>query len=474
MSAGPPPVAEGETAPESPEPDAPPRRELPGPFPPRPEGQRLHPVTPWRRAWAPIAGLAAVTVQDIERTRQWAEHLTLGRLGAAFAVLVPVAVVYGFLTWWYTSYLVTDTELRIRTGLLFRRSAHIRLDRIQAVDVSRPLLARVAQVAKLKLDVVGADAKDELAFLSEQDAVALRAELLARAAGMAPEAAPRAGEAPSRALLGVRTRMLITSVLLLAGGWLALAALLVVPPLIWLAVDSPWPAVAVAFPLVGAVWGNTGGRVVREFGWTVAESPDGVRLDRGLLDREHETVPPGRVQYLRIVEPLLWRRLGWVRVELEVAGAGGGRGRGRDRGGVLIPVTTREEAARVLARTLPGFDLAEAADALTGAPARARWCAPWRWRAYAHGVTDTVFVTRRGLLRRRTELVPHAKVQSVRFRQGPWKRRMGLADLSVDHGANGWATARLRDAVEARALLAAQADRSRTGRRTARPDRWLT
>jgi putative membrane protein len=437
-------------------------------LPPRPEGKRLHPVTPWRRAWAPIAGLAAFAMQDFERIRTWFEHLTLGWLLAAFGVLVPAAAAYGFLSWRYTSYLVTDTELRIRTGLLFRRAAHIRLDRIQAVDVGRPMLARVAQVAKLKLDVVGTEAKDELAFLGEREAVALRAELLARAAGMAPEAAPEAGEAPSRELLSVGTRMLVVSLLLLAGGWFALAALLVVPPLIYLATDSLWPTLASSLPLLGVVWGNTVGRFLKEFGWTVAESPDGVRLDRGLLDREHETVPPGRVQYVRIVEPLLWRRRGWVRVELEVAGAG------RQRGGALIPVATREDAARVLARALPGFDLEEAVTAALPVPARARWCAPFRWRVYAHGVTETVFVARNGRLRRRTELVPHAKVQSVRFDQGPWQRRLGLADVSVDHGANGWATARLRDVAQARVLVAAQSERSRTGRRTARPERWLT
>lgn len=442
--------------------------ELPGPLPPRPEGKRLHPVTPWRRAWAPVAGLVAFTLQDFERTRDWFEQLTLGWLLLAFAVLVPAAAAYGFLSWWYTSYLVTDTELRIRTGLLFRRAAHIRLDRIQAIDVGRPMLARVAQVAKLKLDVVGTEAKDELAFLGEKDAVALRAELLARAAGMAPDAAPRVGEAPARELAHVPTRMLVVGLLLLAGGWLSLGALLVVPGALYLATGSLWPVVAAGLPLLGVVWGNTAGRFLREFGWTVQESPDGVRIDHGLLDREHETVPPGRVQYVRVVEPLLWRRRGWVRIELEVAGAG------RDRGGALLPVATRRDAARVLARTLPGVDLEETVAALAGVPARAWWCAPMRWRAYAHGVTDTVFVARNGRLRRRTELVPHAKVQSVRFRQGPWKRRLRLADVSVDHGANGWATARLRDADQARALVAAQAERSRTGRRTARPDRWLT
>ena len=218
-----------------------------------------------------------------------------------------------------------------------------------------------------------------------------------------------------------------------------------------------------SLPALGGVWASTGGRFLKEYDWTVAESPDGLRLDHGLLDREHATVPPGRVQSVRITEPLLWRRRGWLRVELEIAGAG------KDKGGVLIPVAARGAVADVLARVLPGRRSRPPPRPPASVPRRARWCAPLAWRGYGHGVTDAVFVTRSGLLSRRITLVPHAKVQSVRFGQGPWERRLGLANVAVDHGANGWAAARLRDADEARTIVHAQAERSRTGRREARP-----
>ncbi|MFC4495252.1 PH domain-containing protein [Streptomyces ovatisporus] len=436
--------------------------------PRRPAGRRLHPVTPWRRAWAPVAGLIAFSLHDFQRTREWFSHLTTGWLIVAFAVLLPAAAAYGFFSWWFTSYLVTDTELRIRTGLVFRRTAHIRLDRIQAVDVGRPLLARVAGVAKLKLDVVGTEAKDELAFLSERDAAELRAELLARAAGIAPEAAPEAGEAPSRELLRVDTRTLVTGLLLMGTGWGALLAMIAVPGVVFAVSDSFVAGLASLLPALGGVWASTGGRFLKEYDWTVAESPDGLRLDHGLLDREHATVPPGRVQSVKITEPLLWRRRDWLRVDLETAGAG------KDKGGVLIPVASRAAVADVLGRILPGLGLDAVTEVVTPVPQRARWCTPLFWRGYGHGVTGAVFVTRSGLLRRCTTLVPHAKVQSVRYEQGPWQRRMRLADVCVDHGANGWTAARLRDATEAEALVSAQAERSRLGRREARPERWMT
>jgi putative membrane protein len=425
--------------------------------------RRLHPVTPLRRAWAPVAVIIGWAVHDPNQAQEQLTRLTTVTLLIGLAVFVPAAALYGFLTWWFTHFAVTDAELRIRTGLLFRRTAHIRLERIQAIDVTQPLLARVAGVAKLKLDVVGTDKKDELAFLGEDEARALRAELLARAAGFAPETAHEVGEAPSRQLLRVPPGVLAVSLVLTGATWGALAAALVVPPVLWLATHSVWTVLATGLPLLGAAGASSVGRFVGEYDWTVGESPDGLRIDHGLLDRTHETVPPGRVQTVRIVEPLLWRGRGWVRVELDVAGSANS---------VLVPVAPREIAESVVARVLPGVTVPPPS-ALSRPPRRAGWCVPLWWRGYGLAVTDTVFAARHGLLRRGLSLVPHAKVQSVRVTQGPWARFWRLADVHVDTGANKTVTARLRDAQEAAELLRGQAERSRTGRRDARPDRWM-
>ncbi|MGW3159682.1 PH domain-containing protein [Streptomyces sp. NPDC001089] len=423
--------------------------------------RRLHPVTPFRRAWAPVAVIAGWAVHDPDQAQEQLTRLTTTALLIGLAVIVPAAALYGFLSWWFTHFAVTETELRIRTGLFFRRTAHIRLDRLQAVDVTQPLLARVAGVTKLKLDVVGAHKKDELAFLGEDDARALRAELLARAAGFTPGTAREVGEAPVRRLLHVPPGVLAVSLVLTGATWGSLAAALVVPPVLWFATHSVWSVLATGVPLLGAAGASSVGRFVGEYDWTVGDSPDGLRIDHGLLDRTHETVPPGRVQTVRIIEPLLWRRRGWVRVELDVAGSSNS---------VLVPVAPREVAESVIAGVLPGVTVPPAP---ARPPRRAGWCVPFWWRGYGLAVTDTVFAARHGLLRRNLSLVPHAKVQSIRLTQGPWKRLHGLADVHVDTGADETVTARLRGAQEAAELLRSQADRSRTGRREARPDRWM-
>ena len=147
------------------------------------------------------------------------------------------------------------------------------------------------------------------------------------------------------------------------------------PVVVWWLSSSPWAALVALLPMLGAVWAGTAGRFLTEYDWPVAESPDGLRLDHGLLDRAHETVPPGRVQSVRIVEPLLWRRRGLVRVELAVAGS---------NNTVLVPVASRAAAYAVIARVLPGVDLA--ALSFSGSPRTgSRWVVPVWWKGYGAG-----------------------------------------------------------------------------------------
>ena len=68
--------------------------------------------------------------------------------------------------------------------------------------------------------------------------------------------------------------------------------------------------------LVPMVWR----RLATDYGFTLAQSPDGIRIRRGLLGTVAETIPLRRVQAVRMVEPMLWRPLGWCRLEIDVAG----------------------------------------------------------------------------------------------------------------------------------------------------------
>ena len=212
-------------------------------------------------------------------------------------------------------------------------------------------------------------------------------------------------------------------------------------------------------------------RFLSHYGFVVAESPDGLRVRHGLLETLSQTVPPGRIQAVAIVEPLLWRRLrGWCRVELNVAGYVGSATRQET---VLLPVAPRAEALRLLARALPGLDLSGIP--LVPAPRRARWVDPIGQPVLAAGADERFLVTRHGRITRHTDIVPHERTQSVRLRQGWLQRRLGLATVHLDSTPGPVSPVLAhRDATEAGIIVASQAERARRARASALPERWMT
>jgi putative membrane protein len=225
-----------------------------------------------------------------------------------------------------------------------------------------------------------------------------------------------------------------------------------------------------ALPIALSLGPAVVGPIIRHFDFTVADSPDGLRLRHGLLETRAQTVPPGRVQAVRILEPLLWRSRGWCRVEVNIAGYGG---EGQSQTSVLLPVAPREEAFALLKRVLPDVDVATVE--VHGVPRSARWVDPFAWRFQAAGADERVFVARRGRLRREIDIVPHARLQSARLTQGPLQRRLGLATVHLDTTPGPvHPTAAHRGAAEARRLLDDEVDRARQARSTAPPERWMS
>jgi putative membrane protein len=421
---------------------------------------RLHPLTPVLRGWKVFAAAVAIAAQ------QAYGDVSVPWLLGAVGVSIPVGAAYGWLSWRTTRYRVSADDLRLETGVLHKRSRQVRLDRLQAVDVVRPFVARVLGLAELRLEVAGGSSSEApLAYLSEDAAHRLRAELLARAAGLHHETP----EAPENVLLEVPLSRLIESTLRSVAVLVMLVALMAI--VVVTAINrEPGLMVGLAVPFVFGVVPVAFRSLITHFGFTVAESPDGLRLRHGLLETRAQTVPPGRVQAVRLTEPLLWRSQRWCRVEVDVAGY---VGQGQENASVLCPVAPRDEALRVLARVLPGVDVD--AVPLTGVPAAARYVDPFAWRRLGVGADDRVLVTRRGRLTRVTDVVLHEKVQSVRMVQGPLQRRLRLASVHLDTTPGPVAAfAAHRDEREARALVDAEVERARRSRATAGPDRWMT
>jgi putative membrane protein len=385
-----------------------------------------------------------------------------------YVVVIAVAAVLGMVaavvSWLVTRWRVVGDELQIDTGLIYRQSLRFPLRRIQAVDIVAPLTARILGLAEVRVISAGTGhhQRGHLAYLSNQDAAAVRAQLLALAHGLAPETP----EPPALPLFRVDNGRLIGASLL-RGAWLVLLVFLAGS--VALAVAGPTGAggpgrvsgtAAVASLVSAALTGllalglDAARAVNGDFDFTIGEAPDGLRLHRGLLQKRHETIPYGRIQAVRLIQPLLWRPFGWARVELDVARQPEARhqGEARQLAHLLAPVATLGDARWLIGRLAPGVPATP--DRRGAPPRRAAWRAPLSYHYLSIWHDERWLATQTGRLRPATVIVPLEKVQSIRLESGPLLRALGLADVRVDTAGRRWvAEAVCRDEREARGLV---------------------
>ncbi|MGH7776183.1 MAG: PH domain-containing protein [Candidatus Dormibacterales bacterium] len=421
---------------------------------------RLHPLSPVvraGRAMIAVAGVFALTLAPGGRESQG------GLIG--HVVFAAGLIVLGVVSWLVTRWRVEEGDLRIETGLIRRSSLRFPLKQTQAIDTVRPLLARVLGLSELRLRVGGSSGgSGRLAYLTAAQADLVRGQLLAIARGV-PDDVPASSE---RVLVWVPAPRLMGSILL---SGLSVTLALLVAALVATAVVDRHAAVA-GISSGGALVASLGTILWRRlnagYDMTVADAPDGLRVRSGLLQTTAETIPEGRVQAVRMVEPLLWRPLGWCRLEVDVAGRQRKGGEGSPEGRQLrtvLPVGSRAEATLLLSHIVP-----DAPAERIPPPARARFKSPLRYRNLSWGRDQTYAVTTSGRVARVTAWVPLTKVQSLRRVQGPLQRRLELATVYLDTaGRSVHAALRDRDAEESQRLLDELTVACRSARRLRAP-----
>ncbi|MEV0950588.1 PH domain-containing protein [Promicromonospora sp. NPDC050249] len=486
--------------------------------------RRVHPVTPLVRGWA-VVGAAVVILgqQSLDGGPRGGLIALISSeywwtLFVALAAIALVGWGYSVLAWRMTTYAIGEDTVHLRRGILFRQQRHARLDRLQSVDIRQPLVARFFGLCELTLETAGGtDSGIAIGFLKGSDADELRAELLARAAGLkvagtAPQgeardvgpldatqdaAVPAAGpeassygpaaqvslEAPQVPVLSVPLGRLIASVV--RSGAMITLVLWALAVLVVMIATGEFAVMSASLPAVLGAGGYLFGRLTGEFDFRVAISPDGVRLRHGMLETRSQTIPPGRVQAVRLVQSVLWRGRDWWRVQVNVAGYGG---ESEEKNSVLLPVGTREEALTVLSLVLPDLGVDEPRRILDAgldgdsrtessyvtASRRTRILDPVAWRRNGFAVTGRALLMRRGRMVKILDVVPHERTQSLGLSQGPWQRRLGVASFQV-HSTQGPVQPEVPhlDADDAARLMAEQAMRARTARAAAGPERWM-
>lgn len=420
--------------------------------------RRLHPLSPLLSGAKSIAVIAAAL--------SWQ---TLSQVGFERFVLVVLAlavgvVIFSAIGWLNTGYHVVGRELRIQDGLLWRRTRAIPLDRLQSVELRRPLLAQLTGLAELRLEVVGGGKTEApLAYLSVREAARLRERLLALA-GRTPGVKGGEPVAPAfeRPLLRVRNRDLVVSQLLTPQAFfLPVGVAVVVAQFV---LEGSWTFIGIASTVtaMAGVILQPVRRVLQDWDFRLSRDPDGrLAVRYGLTETRSQIVPLNRVQTIGVTWPFLWRLQGWLHLRLDIAGYAGPQGDGK-RADRLLPVGATETGRMLIWEVLPGVDVA--ALATQPPPRRVRWLHPLGFRRMGVGLTGEVFVSRSGVLTREMTLVPYARIQSVRIVQGPLQRVMRLATVYVDTAGGRSGTAEDRDIAEARWLADELAARARWAR----------
>ena len=220
--------------------------------------------------------------------------------------------------------------------------------------------------------------------------------------------------------------------------------------------------------------------------FVVRISEDGLAVRHGLFSTSRKVIPLDRLQAVCLHQPLLWRWAGWWRAEYNIASDGG-----KNDENLLLPVGDIDQALLMVGLALPDPQLPEgiSADGLVRSamydrksthpdaaaaeqlfhvqPRSSRIIDPLVWNRRAYALTDSLLVLRLGILDRRVDFVPHVRVQSLRYYQGPLMRALNLGTVAV-HSTAGPITPLVKhqDADAAKRFFTEHAERTRIARET--------
>ncbi|MFC7100115.1 PH domain-containing protein [Nonomuraea rubra] len=405
------------------------------------------------------------------------------------AVGVLAAVVFATVRWATFTYEIVGDRLETKRSLISRSVRTIPLERIRGVDVSNPPMHRLLGLTILKIDTGASGDEEEakLAGVSLNEAERLKALLLRRTAEPAedahtltppptgPSSACRAngsctGRCPARTCSPLRLRRRRDRAGLPMGGrpgaqpgrrpqrgeWL------------W---GHPYLLVGVAVLLVLAM-PFAGGLMYAVFNWDfVLKRRDGYLVaERGLINRRSVSLESKRVRGYEIVDGLVERWAGVVRVWAIVTGLGDSETRGQ-----LLPDVPRTVAFQVTGDAIGPYDaplrphppvarrrrlfravfpwlvLAAASAAGLWATGSAFW---WvllvlalllagggvplgldRYASLGHGYDGGRLAVRSGSLRRAQAVVERRAVVGWRLRQTWFQRQSGVLTLIAGVGA---------------------------------------
>ncbi|MDL9936747.1 PH domain-containing protein [Gordonia sp. ABSL1-1] len=320
-------------------------------------------LSPWMMAVKPVEQLPQLVPVLIA--------LVFAGQGAPLFSLVATVVIVPMVTvvpWLTTRYQVTDEHVRVRSGLLTRKVATARRDRIRGVDLTASPVHRILRLQKVTIGTGGDKGSTvELAAVPTAEARVLHGELMAAGAAAGPR--PSYPGTPSEYRPTPPPPVLISR---FDTSWLrfapfSAAGFATAAAAIGLATQSaneagvfdrgvggaeqvadsarevPVGLVAAIALLVVLAIGTTlsvAGYVFSYWGFTLSRHGDGtLRTERGLLTTNAVSFDEARIRGVHLHEPLLMRPVRGARLHAIATGS--------HKHPMLLPPAPRAEALRV-------------------------------------------------------------------------------------------------------------------------------
>ncbi|WP_050048317.1 PH domain-containing protein [Halanaeroarchaeum sulfurireducens] len=447
---------------------------------------RLHPLTVALegigRAFG--AGVIGFTFGSIAATFI-VGYTTLPAIGSAAGV--PLAMLFGVIAFVYEiahyrhfEYELAQDSLDIASGVFFRRDREIPLERIQNVDISRTVPARILGLAVVTIETAGGgETEARLRYVGLAEARRLQEGIRRRKRTAIEEA----GAEPERDLLFALDDEDLVLLSVLSFDPRILSVVFVIAPVLGPNlvpdVSTPDRFAAVVLALIGAlvtavgIWGlSAAATFVQFYGFKLYRVGDELQYERGLIQRYDGSVPIEKIQTLVVEENVLMRRFGYAALRVDTAGyAPGSTPSGGSEAAIPLAATAniyqfarqiadferpemRRLPKRARRRYVARYSLAVGAvAAVAGVVGTQIVSFPWYWtivlfafvpvaadRTWRHrgwALGDGFAFTRSGFWRRRTHVVPDFRVQTVIERQSPFQRRWSLASVALDTASSG-------------------------------------
>ncbi len=422
-----------------------------------------------------IAPVIAILVSKGHSTAQFVSLV----IGGSIAVIGGISLIAPVLHYLSTTFYIHEDALEISSGFIWRKKRTIPLARIQNVNVERTLWHRILGAAAVKVETAaGHKGEGDLTALSVENANRLQAVLLQRS-DVASTPEPQTKPAPLYELstkqvllagaLGNRAMYIIASVfaVLQSEGsqkfypWLIRYSHRLGPVATVVTASLAFLGLVVIGWLVSIVISAT-----RFYGFKIERHERGLLLSHGLITQFRSIIPVGRIQDVRIVQPIMYQLLGYSEIYADTAGSFDKKDvasankicpilpeDGVDKighllmeefefGGLSWMQVSRKTIGRHAIRSFITWTILLAVPLGYWLRWHALWFAPplaissgimgllyYRYVGYAF--TDDILVARRGIFRKEAVIIPFDRIQHYTINSSFFQRFLGLATITA-------------------------------------------